>query len=147
MVETLVTAALGGGTGVFGSLIGRVAGIFEQKQRTKQLEIELAHEYRLQELQSTMARFEQESEEAIAFDGNATAALIGSYEHDASYLTSYLRWVRPVLTLLLIIASMVIYGTLNDEIAKNDIAKQIVFSCSMAISWWFADRSGKNRRG
>lgn len=146
MVETLLAALAGGGTGLLGSLFGRVAGYFEEKQKIAKLQIELDHELKLQEMQQIENQKERENEQAIAGMEAQTATLVASYEHDSTYSDSALRWVRPVLTLCLIIGSVWVYSTIPDEVTKSDIAKQIVYFTGVAIAWWFADRSGKGKR-
>ena len=146
MVETLLAALAGGGTGLLGSLFGRIAGFFEEKQKIKRLEIELQHELKLQEMQMADKREERESEQAIVYAQQDTLALTGSYQHDASYNDSALRWVRPILTTLLICGSVWVYQTIPDELTKSDVAKQIVYFTGVAIAWWFADRSGRVKR-
>lgn len=145
VVETLLTALAGGGTGLIGSLIGRVAGYFEEKQKLTRLEVELAHELKLQEMQQMEKREERESEEYIAGMEAHTATLVSSYEHDSSYGNAALRWVRPVLTASLIMGTVWVYHTLPNEVTKSDVALQIVYFTGVAISWWFADRSGRKR--
>lgn len=139
----IASAAAGGLTGLLGSVVGRVAGYFEEKQKTKRLQIELDHELKLQDMQLKDKQAEREHEAEIVFDGNATESLIGSYEHDSSYNGSALRWVRPVLTLLLIGLTFWVYDSLPDQTSKADIGSQIVYLTTVAISWWFADRSGR----
>lgn len=145
VVETLITAIAGGGTGLIGSVIGRIAGYFEEKQKLKRLEVELSHELKLQEMQQVENREERESEQYIADVEAQTSTLVSSYEHDASFGNAALRWVRPLLTIGLIIGTVWVYHTLPNEVTKSDVALQIVYFTGVAISWWFADRSGNKR--
>lgn len=146
IVESLVTAVLGGGTGLLGSVVGRVAGYFEEKQKLKRLEVELAHEIRLQEMTLADKKEERESHLSAVYAEQDTLALRGSYEHDVSYTDSYLRWVRPVLTLILLLLTTGVYFTVEGEDVEKQVATQIVYFTCVAVSWWFADRSGRVKR-
>lgn len=145
MVETLLTLLAGGGTGLLGSLFGRITGLFEEKQKIKRLEIELAHELKLQEMQISARINEREHEAEIAETGAYAQALIGSYSHDSSYANTLLRWVRPALTVFLLVMTGWVYHTSSGDVVKADIAKLIVFYAGTAVAWWFADRSGRVR--
>lgn len=145
VIETLLTALTGGATGLIGSLIGRVAGYFEEKQKLKRLEVELAHEVVLQKMQQQENALEREQEKYITGVEAQTTSLVSSYAHDSSFGDSALRWVRPLLTLLLIVGTVLVYYTLPDQLTKSDVALQIVYFTGVAISWWFADRSGRKR--
>lgn len=145
MVETLLTLLAGGGTGLLGSMVGRVAGFFEEKQKLKRLEIEFSHELKLQEIQIAARINEREHEKDIADTNAYSQALVGSYSHDSSYGNSLLRWVRPALTVILLVMTGWIYYTSDIEIVQADIAKLVVFYAGTAVAWWFADRSGRVR--
>lgn len=143
MVEILLTALAGGGTGLLGSLIGRVAGYFEQRQKLKHLEVELTHELKLHTLQQRARQEEREHEYAVQADLQATTQLSASYAHDSRYNNSILRWVRPALTLVLLVLSGLVYFTIADTEVKASLAMQIIYFTGLAITWWFADRSGR----
>lgn len=145
MVEAILAAMAGGGTGLVGSLLGRVAGFFEDRQKIKRLQIELAHELKLQELQNAQRVIEREHELSVVSAQEYTAGLVASYGHDSSYNDSLLRWVRPLLTALLILCSFGVYATVKDLATVNDVAKMIIYYTGTAVAWWFADRSGRGK--
>lgn len=138
MVELLVALA-GGGTGLLGSLFGRVAGFFERKQKMKEKELDYAHELNVQALNMQEASQERESEERIVQSVQDTKVVTASYKHDASYGESLLRWVRPALTFILMILAAVVYLTMDDA-DKTQIGVQILYLTTLSVTWWFADR-------
>ena len=144
MVEILALLA-GGGTGLIGSVVGRVAGFFEQKQKFKQQLAEYDHELKLLGLQQQQRTEEREHEADITEYQEDTKTLTASMQHDTSYGDSLLRWVRPVLTLLLVALVFTIYLTTSDLDIKGQVVAQVLFLTSTAFSWWFADRSGRNK--
>lgn len=139
----LIALLAGGGTGLIGSLVGRVAGHFERKQKLKEKELEYNHELKLFDLNSRERSADREHEADMVESREATEALGISFQHDTSYGDSLLRWVRPALTVLLIILVFVIYLTTTEESQKSEIITQVLFLSSLAVGWWFADRSGK----
>lgn len=145
MVETLIASLAGGATGLIGSISGRVFGFFEQKQKIKEKELDYEQELKLQEMQYRQADKEMENERAIVSTKANAEMMAESYKHDSSYGSSILRWVRPVLTLALIGCTVFIYHTIDPN-TKSDIAAQVVFLTGLAVSWWFADRSGKIKK-
>ncbi len=145
MLELLGTIFGGGATGLIGSTVGRFIGIWESKQKTKQLQIELQHEILLQKLNIEARSNELESEERIAESVASSQMMNASYSHDTGYGTSFLRWVRPLLTIMLIGLTSAVYWTSENVDTKDKIALQVVYLTITAVSWWFADRSGKNR--
>lgn len=144
-METLMTALFGGATGILGTLVGKVAGYFEKKQELEIMKESYKHELALQELNISARAQELESEAAIAEMNNAASMRSASYEHDASYGKPYrwvitlLRLVRPMLTIMLIILTGVLFFQLS-EAGQDEIASQVIFLTGMAISWWFGDR-------
>jgi len=145
VMETILTALLGGSTGILGTVIGKVATYFERKQDMEMRLAEFAHEARLQEMQMASDQLERESEQAIQEMATYQATRAQSYKHDDAYGKPYrwvitlLRLVRPLLTVLLIALTAVLFFNL-DQGGKNDIAQQVIFLTGMAISWWFGDR-------
>lgn len=141
MLEIIGLIFGGGATGLFGSLVSRGFSFFEKKQDYK-------HELALQELHIQTRGMELESEEAIA--GSVAAATIreASYLHDASYgvpspkAATVLRFVRPVLTLLLLTLVAVIWATLTPEQEEMQlqIISTILYLATVAFTWWFGSR-------
>lgn len=145
MLEILGTIFGGGATGLIGSTVGRFIGIWESKQKTNQLRLELQHELLLQKLSIEARSNELESEERIAESVASSEMMSASYSHDTGYGYSWLRWVRPALTVMLIGLTSAVYWTSQNADTKDKIALQVVYLTITAVSWWFADRSGKNR--
>ena len=112
------------------------------------MSLEFDQEYKLQELQITSRKEELESEEAIARMETNAAMKTASYAHDASYgpasvtIASILRFVRPVLTFVLLGFVVYIFWQANDDKALVfDLSNQIMFLTTTAVAWWFGDRS------
>lgn len=144
-MEAILTALLGGGTGILGTVIGKVSTYFEKKQDMEMRLAEFAHEARLQEMQMASDQLERENEKAIQETATYQATRQASYKHDDSYGKPYrwvitvLRLVRPFLTVLLIALTAIIFFNLPGD-GRDAIANQVVFLTGMAISWWFGDR-------
>ena len=148
MFDMIASVLTGGATGIVGSLIGTVGRYFDNKQKIKQMSLEFDQEYKLQELQITSRKEELESEEAIARMETNAAMKTASYAHDASYgpasvtIASILRFVRPVLTFVLLGFVVYIFWQANDDKALVfDLSNQIMFLTTTAVAWWFGDRS------
>ena len=114
------------------------------------MSLEFDQEYKLQELQISSRKEELESEEAIARMETNAAMKTASYAHDASYgpasvtIASILRFVRPVLTFVLLAFVVYIFWQANDDAALvYDLSNQIMFLTTTAVAWWFGDRSFK----
>ena len=150
MFDMIASVLTGGATGIVGSLIGTVGRYFETRQKLKQMSLEFDQEYKLQQLQITSRREELESEEAIARMKTNADMKTASYAHDASYgiasvaVASILRFVRPVLTFVLLAFVVYIFWQANDDAALvYDLSNQIMFLTTTAVAWWFGDRSFK----
>ena len=148
MFDMIASVLTGGATGIIGSLIGTVGRYFETRQKIKQMSLEFDQEYKLQELQISSRKEELESEEAIARMETNAAMKTASYAHDASYgpasvtIASILRFVRPVLTFVLLGFVVYIFWQANDDKALVfDLSNQIMFLTTTAVAWWFGDRS------
>lgn len=143
-MNELLLAIAGGGTGLLGSAIGRIFGFFEEKQKIKRLQVELSHELKLKQIDYADRQAQRKSEERIVAQKESTSQLLGSYQHDSSY-SGLLRWFRPLVICGLIGCTMAIYFNLSDgsDLAKSDIAGQIVYLTGVGIAWLFGDRSGK----
>ena len=141
MFDMIASVLTGGATGIVGSLIGTVGRYFDNKQKIKQMSLEFDQEYKLQELQITSRKEELESEEAIARMETNAAMKTASYAHDASYgpasvtIASILRFVRPVLTFVLLGFVVYIFWQANDDKALVfDLSNQIMFLTTTAYS-------------
>lgn len=138
-------AATGGLFGIFGTVMGRVAGYFEKKLSFKQEQERWLHEYKLHELQMQARLQETELELALAAQAGSWKGLEASIKAEAAigrasqWVIDILRLVRPVLTLFLWAITAWIF-----HITKNGaIVEAAVFAASAATLWWFGDRAIK----
>lgn len=152
VLGSLVGAASGGLLGVAGSLIGKVAGYFETKQKMKLAEIENKHSLALLDKQAELQKMAQDGKFQLTRLETDSANLIGSYKHDASYGETYkwassiLRFVRPFLTFSVIGVFVFVYHRADEFGDVNTVQRmsnEICFLASTCLSWWFADRSRK----
>lgn len=142
-MNELLLAIAGGGTGLIGSMVGRIFGFFEEKQKIKRLQVELSHELKLKQIDYADRQAQRKSEERIVAQKESTSQLLGSYQHDSSY-NGLLRWFRPLVICGLIGCTMAIFFSLRDSAAtRAEIAGQIIYLTGVGITWLFGDRSGK----
>tara|TARA_Y100001951_G_C11277779_1_gene263129 strand:- start:487 stop:942 length:456 start_codon:yes stop_codon:yes gene_type:complete len=148
MFDIIASVLTGGATGIIGSLIGTVGRFFEKKQQLKEMTLQFDQEYKLQELQISSHREEAESERAIAELQAESEIKTASYAHDASYgittltIASILRFVRPVLTFLLLAFTVYIFWEVSENPSiVHELSNQIMFLTTTAVAWWFGDRS------
>ena len=148
MFDIIASVLTGGATGIIGSLIGTVGRFFEKKQQLKEMTLQFDQEYKLQELQISSRREEAESERAIAELQAESEIKTASYAHDASYgittltIASILRFVRPVLTFLLLAFTVYIFWQVSENPSiVHELSNQIMFLTTTAVAWWFGDRS------
>lgn len=153
----------GPATGLFGSLVsnifGGIAGYFKRKQELQAQKLQQDHETNLLQMNISARGQEMENEQMIAQMAAAADMLAASYQHDASYgpvstkVAAVLRFVRPVLTLLLLILTGTIYFTSLDAATitvgeetmtiKDKVVMSVLFMTEAAVFWWFADRRTK----
>lgn len=152
MFEMLFSALFGGATGLVGTVIGKVFGWLEMRERAKTLAMEHAHEITLQRMQIEARGRELESELAIADTAAWSAGRVESYRHDMSAGESY-RWVaaalrltRPVLTLLLLVLTTWVFLRITDLGIQSDVVNQVIYLTAMAVAWWFGDRAPASKR-
>lgn len=144
-MDAIFTALFGGATGILGTVVGKVAGFFEAKQKLELTREEFKHELALQELNIQARSAEMESEQIIAEAATFATTRQASYDHDSAYGKPYrwvvtlLRLIRPLLTLSLIVLTGILFFQLGQE-GQADIASQVIFLTGMAVSWWFGDR-------
>jgi len=146
-----MSALFGGTTGLVGSLVGRVFGWLETREKRKNMEMEFTHELRVMEAQGRIRADELEAESKIVEQKVAGDIRTASYQHDMAggrpyrWVISVLRLVRPVLTLMLITitGSIVIWYPPATAI---EVAHQVVYLTGMAIAWWFGDRAPQMKK-
>ena len=148
MFDIIASVLTGGATGIFGSLIGTVGRFLEKKQKLKEMTLQFDQEFKLQELQITSRKEELESEKAIAEMESLAEMKSASYAHDASYgpttvvISSMLRFVRPVLTLLLLgFTGYIFWQVRENPTIVHELSNQMMFLTTTAVAWWFGDRS------
>ena len=144
-MDAILTALFGGATGILGTVVGKVAGYFEAKQKLELTREEFKQELALQELNIQARAAEMENEQVIAEAATFATTRQASYDHDNQYGTPYrcvitlLRLIRPLLTLSLIVLTGILFFQLSAE-GQDEIAAQVIFLTGMAVSWWFGDR-------
>ena len=148
MFDIIASVLTGGATGILGSLVGTVGRFLEKKQKLKEMTLQFDQEYKLQELQITSRKEELESEKAIAEMETVAEMKSASYAHAASYgpttvvISSMLRFVRPVLTLLLLgFTGYIFWQVRENPTIVHELSNQMMFLTTTAVAWWFGDRS------
>lgn len=146
--------------GLLGSLVSGVVGYFEKKQQIAADQAKFAHEEKLQEMNIAARGNELEHEDLIAQTKAITDTLGASYQHDASYgavspgAAAALRWVRPGLTIFLLVLVAIVWFTapdgaitVGDETMtiREKIVASILFMAEASLTWWFADRRRANK--
>jgi hypothetical protein len=143
----LLTSVIGGPLfGIIGSFITNITGsIMESRRQTA----EYAHIEKMTEMNAQFKAEEAESDFRTAQVENIGQAISDSYAHDASYgkvgqgAATVLRFVRPLLTFLLI--GTVIYFYMTGSVEQEKIVLQVLFLTEMAVTWWFVDRRIKGK--
>jgi hypothetical protein len=146
MISEILLSLFGGGvTGLFGTLVGRVANIFEKKQ-------ERAFILEKYQLDAKLRSIETEKQLELTYLNTSQKSLQASYKHDSSiivkseWINNIRALVRPVLTLLLWLLVAAIFFNLeavDDE--KGLIVETVIYAATTATVWWFGDRSYKNK--
>lgn len=138
-------AVAGGVFGIIGTALGRVAGIFERRDKQAHERAKWLHEYKLHALNIKARAQESEFEMAMAAQAGSWAGLEASIKAETSigvaskWVINVLRLVRPALTILLwLITAGIFLQTQNEAIAEA-----AVFAATAATLWWFGDRAPK----
>lgn len=140
----------GPATGLLGSTVGRVVGLFEGRQRRRERDAERAHELLLLDKQRELRASEREHEVELAAEASSLQLRQASYQHGISIGETY-EWVnavralvRPVLTVALIaLCSWSFYITREDPGSRDAMIETITFLTLTCITWWFGDRAPK----
>ena len=141
-MEFLISLISGGATGLLGTLIGRVVGFYENKQKFQ-------HELKLLELQAKIGKEEAEHELAVAEAKAAADLRVASYRHDTDtgqgslWVTNTLRLIRPALTIVLVLAVIMLWFTAEQfEVdIRTQVVVAIIYLATSAVTWWFGDRA------
>ena len=149
VISVIVSGLFGGGVGLLGTLVGRVFGWLEEREKIKRLAIQNEHELKLQQMQFDARSAEREHEYAITELSTEADMRTDSYQQDAAIGSTY-RWVnavralmRPLLTVISISAVMYVITLLNqlgDYSGLRDALTQLNFLATTAFVWWFGSR-------
>lgn len=156
MIEPI---SAGGLLGLLGSVASAVLAFFKQRQdhryslerMEKERSISLdEHAMRMDELrlesERSQAELRIEAERAVTLAEHQS--LEASYQQLAPYAgdDKLLRWAefarritRPLITLLLLVLTGLVYASGGDDIQLT-ISQAVVVMAATAVSWWFADR-------
>ena len=145
----LAASAAGGGVfGLLGTVIGRAAGYFEQRQSQAHERARWQHESHLAGLELQARREESEAAERLAETSGRWQGLAASMQAEASIGESY-AWVnavraltRPVLTLLLWLITWLVFLA-SPETEQAKIVETATFAATAATLWWFGDRGAQ----
>lgn len=149
LLEVGASAATGGLVGIAGSLLNRGLGIFERRQKRKELELSYEQEREMFRLQQQADAEEREHEQAIVEYQGSVALRTASLEHDSKLQSGY-RWVsaaralvRVVLTYLVTTSYLVavLYIYRDDPLIQQKGMQELAFSMNLVLTWWFGDRS------
>lgn len=145
---SLFAVLTGGATGLLGTVITKIFGIFETKQKMAEKALDYQHELALVEAQSKARATEMENEAAIA-ETNASAMIRAkSYDYDAAgaephtWVTDVIRLTRPALTFMLVIFSgLIVAFNGSDHALLATVVDQVLYLTATAVTWWFGDRA------
>ena len=142
----------GGATGLLGLVASAGIRILEARERRRTLELELAHAERLHLLQMEAKNAEWENERLIAELTMSRDLRTASYDHDRSYgraslwVVNILRLVRPMLTLLLIGLTGLVFFELYSDEDRRRIVEMLVYATTASVIWWFGSRDLEKRK-
>jgi hypothetical protein len=149
VVSVIVSGLFGGGVGLLGTLVGRVFGWLEEREKIKRLSIQNEHELKLQQMQFDARSAEREYEYAITELSTESDMRTSSYQQDAAIGSTY-KWVnavralmRPLLTVMAISALMyviILLNQLGDYTGLREAMAQLNFLAMTAYVWWFGSR-------
>jgi len=151
MLELIGSVLSGGVTGLFGAGISSVIEYLKQKQKDQHelamiqaeretLKLEIQGRERVADIQAETSRDIAESK---AFSESLIA-------DRASYSTGNSKWLvlvdavrgltRPVLTLMLVVLTSVLWFTTDDQILQSQIVATVLYVTTASILWWFGSR-------
>jgi hypothetical protein len=149
VVSVIVSGLFGGGVGLLGTLVGRVFGWLEEREKIKRLAIQNEHELKLQQMQFDARSAEREYEYAITELSTEADMRTSSYQQDGVIGSTY-KWVnavralmRPLLTVMAISALMyviILLNQLGDYTGLREAMAQLNFLAMTAYVWWFGSR-------
>jgi len=151
MLDSILTIATGGVSGLLGSVISKGFSIFDNMQQEKKNQKDHERTMEMHRLDNELRTEERENELAIAEISAAADMRMAAYEHDASmgkpskWCTNILRLVRPILTFGLIVLTAIIYFSAT-QAGKIEIEVAVVFMLGASVAFWFGDRSMASKK-
>lgn len=150
IIGMVASGLFGGGVGLLGTVVSRVFGWLEEREKIRRLQVQNAHEFNMQRLQNEAAIAEREHEYATTAMQTDAQIRTASYQHDGPIGETY-RWVnavralmRPVLTITacglwgwVIYLGVVVFG---DRSAYMEAIAQANFLATTTFVWWFGSR-------
>lgn len=173
VVSAVAGASLAGGSGLgvivgaLGSVVGRVVGIFEAKQRRVDRAMEIQHEaagwqHDLKRAEAERLASRQETEDELKISAAALEqslversydGLKSSIEAQSALAGKSYPWVdaanalmRPGLTVLLFLALLIILlaAKISPDATSAEILRETTrtlrFAAETAMAWWFGER-------
>ncbi len=152
MWDLLASALFGAGTGGIGLLFGGITKAFTWWAEAKEKEAEHRRVIEMTKLQHDLRSQELEIEREITLEDAAARLRQASYTHDSNtgtasqWVIDTLRLVRPSLTGALIVLLAIIYLTIADFGAKQEIVSSVIYMAVSSVTWWFGDRMTKAKK-
>ena len=152
MWDILSSALFGAGTGGIGLILGGIGKAFTWYAEEKQKDADHRRVIEMTNLQHDLRSKELEIEREITLEDAAARLRQASYQHDSDtgkasrWVIDTLRLVRPVLTGGLIVLLGLIYFTLADLGAKQEIVSSVIYMAVSSVTWWFGDRMTAGRK-
>lgn len=147
----LTSAVFGAGTGGIGLILGGIGKAFTWWANEREKEAEHRRAIEMTKLQHDLRSQELEIEREITLEDAAARLRESSYRHDAE-IGKTSRWVsdvramvRPTLTGALITLLGIIYLTVMDFAAQQEIVSAVVYMAVSSVTWWFGDRMTSRR--
>lgn len=151
LMNMAASAAGGGVFGLIGSLVGRAAGLVEQRQTFAQERARWQHEEKIAELDEVARQQAATADLALAREEGRMTGLAASIAAEAAIGESY-NWVnavraltRPCLTLLLWLITFGVFLR-ADALDRAAIIETVTFAATAATLWWFGDRGQQMMR-
>ena len=151
MFELLGSALLGAGTGGIGMIFGGLGKAFSWWTEQKEKDADHQRTIEMTKLQHNLRSQELEIEREIALEDAAAQMRVASYQHDANggqtsqWVTDLKALVRPTLTGGMIVLLGVIYWTVVDFAAQQEIVSAVIYMSTSSVTWWFGDRMTRKK--
>ncbi len=166
ILSVLGVAGSGGILGIGGAVLQQGIGWFKRKAEISQEKdvIVLNHqnglELRALDKEIELAKYQNglaQTQASHELEVQALKVYGESLKHDMAQLDTQGNWLlivaefirklfRPALTTFLMVLVWLFYQD-APELMRKEIIKSVLFLASMAVTWWFADRSLKHSSG